>query len=474
MRTPWCTAQDRDGVRDGGLVHHDWLETPFEGGVLLDVSPVLVERRRADAVQFAPRQQRLEHVARVHGAFRSAGADDVVQLVDEQQDAALGGLHLLQDGLQALLELAAVLRAREEHAHVEGEDRPVAEALRHVAVHDALCEPLDDRRLAHAGVADQHRVVLRLAGQDLDDAADLAVATDHRVEPAAARLRDEVPSVPLERLVRRLGRLARDTLAPAHLGQDLQQALAGEAAVVQDAVGRGLQVGAEHREHEVLHRHVVILEALGLLLRDVEQPGQRARHADIGGGTRAGDRRPRPEVLPERVHHRADVDVGAGEQPRHEPIRLLQQCQQHVLDVDLETPGAERHLLGGRERLLALLGQAVRVHGVTSCAQVGVRSEPAVPPARRCVRGGRTREWPRRSSGPGRAAGAPPARGATRRRAGRAVPTGCPRSARPAPAARGGRRGRGGAPPREPGPPSGPVAATGRAPLGARRSAAES
>ena len=158
-----------------------------------------------------------------------------MQLVDEQQDAALGALHLLQHGLQALLELAAVFRAREQHAHVEREDRLVAEALRHVAVHDALCEPLDDRRLADARVADQHRVVLRLAGEDLDHAADLAVTTDHRVEPPAARLRYEVPSVLLERLVGRLGRLARDTLVAAHLGQDLQQALAGEPCVAQEA-----------------------------------------------------------------------------------------------------------------------------------------------------------------------------------------------------------------------------------------------
>ena len=201
------TAQDRDGVRHARLVDHHGLEAPFESGVLLDVPAILVEGGRADAVQLAPREQRLEHVARVHGAFRSAGSDDVVQLVDEQQDAALGALHLVQHGLQALLELAAVLRARDQHAHVEREDRLVAEALGHVAVHDALGEPLDDGRLADPWIANQHRVVLRLAGEDLDHAADLAVATDHRVEPPAARLRHEVPSVSLERLVRRLGRL---------------------------------------------------------------------------------------------------------------------------------------------------------------------------------------------------------------------------------------------------------------------------
>ena len=44
----------------------------------------------ADAVQLAARERRLEHVAGVHGALGGAGADDGVQLVDEQDDLALG------------------------------------------------------------------------------------------------------------------------------------------------------------------------------------------------------------------------------------------------------------------------------------------------------------------------------------------------------------------------------------------------
>ena len=99
--------------------------------------------------------------------------------------APLALLDLVEHGLQALLELAAVLGAGEERAHVEREDDAVLEPLGHVAAHDALREALDDGGLADAGLADQHRVVLGLARQDADDAADLGVAADHRVELAA-------------------------------------------------------------------------------------------------------------------------------------------------------------------------------------------------------------------------------------------------------------------------------------------------
>ena len=77
------------------LVDHHRLEAALERGVLLDVLAVLVQSRRADAVQLAAGQHRLEHVAGVHRALGGAGADDVVQLVDEEQDAALGGLDLV-------------------------------------------------------------------------------------------------------------------------------------------------------------------------------------------------------------------------------------------------------------------------------------------------------------------------------------------------------------------------------------------
>src|SRR6266705_1550954 len=130
---------------------------------------------------------RLQHVARVDRAFRLARSDHGVQLVDEDDGAALVLRKLFQHGLQALLELAAVLGAREQRRHVEREHPLPLERFGHLLVHDALGESLDDRGLAHAGLADQHRVVLGASLQDLDHAADLVVASDHRVALARAR-----------------------------------------------------------------------------------------------------------------------------------------------------------------------------------------------------------------------------------------------------------------------------------------------
>ena len=82
-------AQDRDRVLDRRLADEDRLEAPRQRRVLLDVLAVFVERGRADAMQLAARQRRLQHVGRVHRAFGLAGADERVQLVDEDDDLAL-------------------------------------------------------------------------------------------------------------------------------------------------------------------------------------------------------------------------------------------------------------------------------------------------------------------------------------------------------------------------------------------------
>ena len=121
--------EDLDGLLGRRLVDADLLEAALERGVALEVLAVLVERGRADRLQLAARERRLEDRGRVDRALGRAGADEVVQLVDEQDDvAALGDL--LHHLLEALLELAAVLRAGDERGQVERVDLLVLAAAR--------------------------------------------------------------------------------------------------------------------------------------------------------------------------------------------------------------------------------------------------------------------------------------------------------------------------------------------------------
>src|SRR3546814_8219118 len=89
-------AQDRNRILDRRLADEDGLEAPLERGVLLDMLAIFVERRRADAVELAACQGGLEQVRRIHRALTLARADERVHLVDEQDDLALGGLHVVR------------------------------------------------------------------------------------------------------------------------------------------------------------------------------------------------------------------------------------------------------------------------------------------------------------------------------------------------------------------------------------------
>ena len=177
--------QDLDGVGDGRLLHLDRLEAPLEGGVLLEVLAVLVEGGGADRLQLAPSQHRLEDGGGVDGTLGRAGAHQGVQLVDEQHDVATGA-DLLQDLLQALLEVAAVAAPGHQGAEVEGVELLALQRLGHVVGHDPLGQALDDGGLADAGLADEDGVVLGAARQHLHHPLDLLLAADDRVELALA------------------------------------------------------------------------------------------------------------------------------------------------------------------------------------------------------------------------------------------------------------------------------------------------
>jgi len=146
----------------------------------------------------------------VNRALGGAGTDQGMKLVDEEHHLA-GGANLIEDLFQPLLKLAPVLRTGDQWAHVEGEHALVNERLGDVTKRDQLSQALCDRSLADARLADQGWVVLGPAAEDLDDALDLVLASDHRVERVLACELGEIATelVQKRRLRRLLGRLLR-------------------------------------------------------------------------------------------------------------------------------------------------------------------------------------------------------------------------------------------------------------------------
>src|SRR5216683_7671843 len=215
-------VQDVDRLRERRLVHVNGLKPALEGHVLLDVLAVLVQSRRADALDLSASKCGLEDIGSVDSTFRRAGADESVKLVDEQHDLTTRP-DLVEDFLESLFELAAVLGAGDQGAHVEGQHALVLKRLRNVTHVDLLRQTLSDRGLAHAGLADEGRVVLGSAAQDLNHALDLHLAPYDRIQLVPARELGEVAAELVEQ--RRLGWLLRSRLRLCLRARVVEQAL---------------------------------------------------------------------------------------------------------------------------------------------------------------------------------------------------------------------------------------------------------
>ena len=193
-----------------GWPHEDLLEPALQGGVLLDVLAVLVEGGGPDQPQLAPGQHRLDHVAGVHGPLGRRRRPTMV---------CSSSMKVMTSPSASVISLSTAFSRSSNSprylapATIEPRSRamhPLAlQALGHVALDDPLGQALDDGRLAHAGLADEDRVVLGPPGQHLDDPADLLVPADDRVELALAGQLGQVPAVLLEGLEGLLGVLAR-------------------------------------------------------------------------------------------------------------------------------------------------------------------------------------------------------------------------------------------------------------------------
>jgi hypothetical protein len=233
----------------------------------------------------------------------------------------------------------------------------------HLAVVDPRRQPLDHGGLADAGLAEQHRVVLGAAGEDLHDPLDLGFAADHRVELA---LLGELGQVAAELVEQFRGLLAAPSpcrpaaaLAaaagtgqhPDHLVADLVRV---GVEVEQDASGDPL-VLAHQAEQDVLGADVVVTERKRLAQGELEHLLRPRRERDLArGDLLAGADDPH--------HLRADAlggDVERLEDAGGQALLLAQEAEQDVLGADVVVFQRASLFLGQDDHLPGSLSESL-------------------------------------------------------------------------------------------------------------------
>ncbi len=270
-------------------------------------------------------------------ALGRTGADEGVQLVDEQHDVA-AGLDLLEHLLQALLEVTAVAGAGDQRAEVEAVDLLVLERLGHVAAHDRLGQALHAGGLADTRLADEDGVVLGAARQHLHDALDLLLAPDDRVELALAgglgvvaaelvehqrRGRRALLGCPGGRglLALEAGEQLDDLLAdPVEVRAELDQHLGGDALAL-----------ADQAEQDVLGADVVVAELQRLAQRQLEHLLGARRERDVAARRLLA----LTDDLLDLGAHGLQRDAEALEGLGGDALTLVDEAEQDVLGADV-------------------------------------------------------------------------------------------------------------------------------------------
>ncbi len=342
---------DAHGLLLVGLVDGERLEAALQGRVLLQVLAELLKSGGADDLNLAAGQRGLQNGGRIDGALGRASADDGVDLVDEQQHVA--GIHdLLDDLLQALLELAAVLGTGHERRHVQRDEALAAQDVGHLVAHDELGQPLGDGRLAHAGLAQDEGVVLLATGQDLHDALDFRGAADDRVQLAVAGLLREIGAELGEHGIRRgrpveAGAARVDRRLAHEIVQGAAHIIAGHVQATEYFQSRALALAHDAQE-QVLGGDVGLAHLHGLaqgVLQHALHPrreGQMPRHVGV---LVDGDH------LADGLHHPIVGDVQAIEGLGGQAVLLLDKAQEDMLGAHVGLMERTRLILSQDQHL---------------------------------------------------------------------------------------------------------------------------
>ena len=285
-----------------------------------------------------------------------------MQLVDEQQDASFGLFHFVQDGLQPLFKLAAVLGARHQRAHIQGENGLVLQGVGHVALDDPLGKPLRNGGLAYAGFADEDGVIFALPAQNADDVPDLVVPADNGVQLVLPCPLHQVAAVFLQGVVGLFRVIRGHPLVPAHGGQGLQNALLRHVVGAQQLLHAALR-GLGEGQQQMLHGDIFVPHALCGLFRGVHGPVHALADVDLARFAPAAGHL--GQLFHFGLHRRGKRrhgDAHAGQQLRHQAVLLLQQGKHHMGLFDLLVPVGLGQRLGRLDGLQRFLRKLIEIH----------------------------------------------------------------------------------------------------------------
>ena len=286
-------------------------------------------------MQLTTGQHGFQQVTGVHGALGLARTDNGVQLVDKQDNTALGLLDLAENGFQPLLKLTTVFCTGNQRAHIQGKNGLVLQGGGHVAFDNPLGQALGNGCFTYAGFTDQDGVILTFPAQNPDDISDFVVSADDRVQLVLPGTLHQIGAVFLQCVVGLLRVVAGDPLVAADGLQRFQTVLPVDLVRLEQGPQHVVRM-VQHGQEQVFHRDKLILHLIGQMLGGLEHivhlPGN---IIFIGFTAGTGDLGQPVNLLTDRCLQTFHRHAHLLQQLGNQTVFLLQQGQQQMALLNL-------------------------------------------------------------------------------------------------------------------------------------------
>ena len=155
-----------------------------------------------------------------------------MDFINEEDNLSVGVGHFIDNALETFLKFALIFCTGQQCAHVETEKLLVLQILRYIATNNTLCQAFNYGCFTRTWFTDEDRIILASATQDLQNAANLLVATNNGIEFTCAGFVHEVAGVFAQCLVSVLARSRVGFASTAQFFGGSNQAILCDACIV--------------------------------------------------------------------------------------------------------------------------------------------------------------------------------------------------------------------------------------------------
>ena len=252
-------------------------------------------------------------------------------LIDVNNIITTFACHTIHHHLDALLEVTSILRACQHCAQVQHIDLASLQSFWHTATVDALCQSIDECRLAHARLAHVQRVVLVAATQHLDGAFQLSLSAYEWVLLVQHVVHTCYQSSPASSILGLFAILALGRYLVLIVRDDVADKLRLVVAqVLFQQIGRPRVLQLQHRHH-----HMGDVQCLGTARDHLHRRLSHELCIEVRRHQLVVDVVGHPfllsEFLLQFVFQRRDVAIEVDDRAEH---ILAQQCLKHHLGCD--------------------------------------------------------------------------------------------------------------------------------------------